>query len=82
VENAVGRSNTKERSIVVTQEVFLKNNIAKENEEVVNTKQSRLFCEEYSHHPEEDIISKIEVEDLYNDMIMSENEAIRIKFTK
>jgi hypothetical protein len=40
------------------------------------------FCEEYSHHPEEDIISKIEVDDLYDGMIMSENESIRIEFLK
>jgi hypothetical protein len=40
------------------------------------------FCEEYSHHPEEDIISKIEVDDLYDGMIMSENESIRIEFKK
>jgi len=41
-----------------------------------------LFCTEYSSDPGEDDYSDIEVEDLYNDMIMSENEAIRIKFTK
>ena len=43
---------------------------------------SLLFCSEYSSDPGEDDYSDIEVEDLYNDMIMSENEAIRIKFTK
>jgi hypothetical protein len=41
-----------------------------------------LFCTEYSSDPGEDDYSNIEVEDLYNNMIMSENEAIRIKFRK
>lgn len=41
-----------------------------------------LFCTEYSSDPGEDDYSDIEVEDLYNGMIMSENEAVRIKFTK
>ena len=41
-----------------------------------------LFCTEYSSDPGEDDYSNIEVVDLYNDMIMSENEAIRIKFRK
>ena len=43
---------------------------------------SLLFCSEYSSDPGEDDYSDVKVEDLYNDMIMSENEAIRIKFTK
>ena len=43
---------------------------------------SLLFCSEYSSDPGEDHYSDVKVEDLYNDMIMSENEAIRIKFTK
>lgn len=41
-----------------------------------------LFCTEYSADPGEDDYSNIDVEDLYNGMIMSENEAVRIKFTK
>ena len=41
-----------------------------------------LFSTEYSSDPGEDVYSNIEVDDLYDDMIMSENEAIRIKFRK
>lgn len=44
--------------------------------------QNILFCTEYSSDPGEDDYSDIEVEDLYNGMIMSENEAVRIKFSK
>ena len=47
VENAVGRSNTKRRSIVVTPKAFLKSNIVKENEEVVLTKQNQLKTIKY-----------------------------------
>lgn len=41
-----------------------------------------LFCTEYSSDPGEDVYSNIEIEDLYNGMIISENESIRIKFSK
>jgi len=41
-----------------------------------------LFCSEYSSDSSEDILSSIEIEDLYNNMIMSENESIRIRFRK
>lgn len=40
-----------------------------------------LFCTEYSEDPGEDDISNIDIEDLYNGMIISENEALRIKFS-
>jgi hypothetical protein len=41
-----------------------------------------LFSTEYSSDPGEDVYSNIEVDDLYDDMIMSENEAIRVRFSK
>ena len=41
-----------------------------------------LFSTEYSSDPGEDEYSNIEVDDLYDDMIMSENEAIRVRFSK
>lgn len=41
-----------------------------------------LFSTEYSSDRGEDDYSDIKVEDLYNGMIISENEAVRIKFTK
>ena len=40
------------------------------------------FSTEYSSDPGEDVYSNIEVDDLYDDMIMSENEAIRVRFSK
>ncbi len=43
---------------------------------------SLLFCSEYSSDPGEDNLSNIKIEDLYNDMIMSENEAIRVRFSR
>lgn len=45
-------------------------------------KYSLLFCSEYSSDRNEDVISNIELDDLYDDMIMSENESIRINFFK
>ena len=41
-----------------------------------------LYCTEHSHHPEEDYIEKLEIDDLEPGQWMSENDAIRIKFTK
>lgn len=41
-----------------------------------------LFSTEYSSDPGEDVYSDIEFEDLYDNMIMSENEALRVIFRK
>ena len=41
-----------------------------------------LFCSEYSSDRGEDHVSNIDIDDLYEGMTMSENEAIRINFRK